>query len=502
MLGIGTAFDLPASNPADESNAIRYTREHLRIRDRNGAITKLIPNPAQRQFELTRGRKNIIVKARQMGITTWIAGRFFMKTITHPGVLTVQVAHTREAAHSIFRIVQRFWDCLPVELRKGGLRRSRANVGQMVFPALDSEFRVLTASDANCGRGLTIQNMHLSEVSRWPRDAAETLAGLRAALSPNGELVLESTPNGACGCFYEEWQQAEENHVVKHFFPWWLEPAYVSAAVTDLRDDELALKNLHHLTSEQIGYRRALEASYRGLHAQEFAEDPETCFLTSGDCCFDMDALETRLAEVSDATERRHDGHELQWFPPAAGKDYLVAADPAGGGSDGDYAALQVIELDSGLQCAELQQRLRPLELAHRAADLAHEYSTPGHPALIVVERNNHGHAVIAHLGHAAYYAHVYDHNGVAGWLTSASSKPEMVGHMSSLLAEHPEIFRSKRLLEECRSFINLPGGRAGAAPGAHDDMVMAMAMALAVRRDLSLHPRPRAFTRPVTASR
>ena len=64
-----------------------------------------------------------------------------------------------------------------------------------------------------------------------------------------------------------------------------------------------------------------------------------------------------------------------------------------------------------------------------------------------------------------------------------------MIGHMSSILAEHPEIFRSKRLLEECRSFINLPGGRAGAAPGAHDDMVMAMAVALAVRKELSLHP-------------
>ena len=81
-------------------------------------------------------------KARQMGMTTWVAGRFFLKTITARGVLTVQVAHTREAAESIFRMVQRFWECLPEELRKGALKRSRANVRQMVFPELDSEFRV------------------------------------------------------------------------------------------------------------------------------------------------------------------------------------------------------------------------------------------------------------------------------------------------------------------------------------------------------------------------
>ena len=62
----------------------------------------------------------------------------------------------------------------------------------MVFPELDSEFRILSAADPGAGRGLTIQNLHLSEVSRWPGNASETLAGLRAALAPNGEMVIES----------------------------------------------------------------------------------------------------------------------------------------------------------------------------------------------------------------------------------------------------------------------------------------------------------------------
>ncbi len=60
----------------------------------------------------------------------------------------------------------------------------------------------------NAGRGLTVQNLHCSEVSRWPGDAGATLAGLRAALAPGGEMVMESTPNGAYGCFYEEWTAA------------------------------------------------------------------------------------------------------------------------------------------------------------------------------------------------------------------------------------------------------------------------------------------------------
>ena len=70
----------------------------LRVRDREGVERPLRANAVQRAFERSRGRQNIVLKARQMGITTWVAGRFFLKTITARGVLTVQVAQTREAA--------------------------------------------------------------------------------------------------------------------------------------------------------------------------------------------------------------------------------------------------------------------------------------------------------------------------------------------------------------------------------------------------------------------
>jgi hypothetical protein len=478
---LGRDFD--ARGPDGEIVSTRLTHELLKIRDRGGHESELRANPVQAEFARTRGRQNIVVKARQMGMTTWIAARFFLKTITARGVLTVQVAHTREAAESIFRIVQRFWECLPEGMRKGPLKRSRANVRQMVFPELDSEFRVLTASDENAGRGLTVQNMHLSEVSRWPGDAAATLAGMRAALIPTGELVLESTPNGAYGCFYEEWQQAEQNGVVKHFFPWWLEPGYVAAEVTDPNEEEKELMSKHNLSPAQIGYRRELEASYRGLRVQEFAEDPELCFRSSGECCFDMETLEARLKEAPDPVEKRRSGRLLIYLPVQPGKEYIVAVDPAGGGADGDYAVVQVIDVASGAQCAELQQRLRPRDVAQAAVKLAREYSSPGKPALLVVERNNHGFGVLAHLED---YEHVYEDKGVPGWLTSAMSKAFMLSDLDAMLVANPEVFLSRRLLEECRTFVTHANGSSGAASGTHDDCVMAFAIAQAVRRQLN----------------
>lgn len=485
LLGFGRIFDGTSDETNGEIVSGWLTHELLRIRDRGGKESPLIANPVQVEFARRRQRQNIVVKARQMGLTTWIAGRFFLRTITARGVLTVQVAHTREAAQSIFRMVQRFWECLPEPMRKGCLKRSRANVGQMVFPELDSEFRVLTASDENAGRGLTVQNMHLSEVSRWPGDAAATLAGMRAALIPGGELVLESTPNGAYGCFYEEWLQAEENGVAKHFFPWWMEPAYVSAEVTDLREDELELMEEHGLSYAQLGFRRELLQNYRGLCVQEFAEDAELCFRSTGECCFDMDALEARLKAVEETKGTRHGGRLHIFLPAQPDRKYIVALDPAGGGSDGDYAAVQVIDMESGVQCAELQQRLRPSELTRAAVALAREYSTPGQPALLVVERNNHGHGVLAHLEKGEPYDNIYGSNGVPGWLTTSSSKPVIVNDLDALLGAEPDLFRSKRLLEECRTFVTHANGRSGAANGAHDDCVMAFAIAQAVRKEL-----------------
>ncbi|WP_213805216.1 hypothetical protein [Granulicella sp. dw_53] len=144
---------------------------------------------------------------------------------------------------------------------------------------------------------------------------------------------------------------------------------------------------------------------------------------------------------------------------------------------------MQVIELRTGLQCAELQQRLPVLELARVAAELGREYGM-GRESLIAVERNNHGAAVLAYLDAVERYSRVWAQGGMAGWLTTAGNKPGMVSRIGALLVESPWIFASKRLLAECRSFVSHAGGRTGAANGAHDDCLMAMAVAQAVRAE------------------
>jgi hypothetical protein len=484
---LGKILDMPSDTAGGRTVAIALAEALLVVRTREGKPAMLEANAVQRAFEEKRGQRNIVLKARQMGLTTWVAGRFFLKTITQPGTLTLEVAHTQEAAEDIFRIVHRFVDWLPDMVRSGALRTARSNVRQIVFPRIDAQYRVVSAADRNAGRGLTVQNLHCSELARWPGDAAEILAGLRAALAPGAEMVLESTPQGVGGCFHEEWLKADETGMVRHFFPWWMEPQYRTKAVdkASLTEEERALMAERGLNLRQIGYRRQIRADFRGLARQEFAEDEDSCFLASGESVFELAAVEARLKTVPEPVKRRQNGELEIWLPPVKGREYVVAVDPAGGGSEGDYSAAQVLEMETGLQCAEFAGHLGGLELARFVTELATEYNG----AWLVVERNNHGSGVLALAETACKYGRIYmqggRQGGQAGWLTTSVSRPAMLGWLNAALVEEPERFQSRRLLGECRSFVRQANGSSGAQAGTHDDRVMAMAMGLAARAEL-----------------
>ena len=108
------------------------------------------------------------------------------------------------------------------------------------------------------------------------------------------------------------------------------------------------------------------------------------------------------------------------WLPPLPGKQYLVAVDPAGGGSEGDYSAVEVLEMETGLQCAEFAGHVGGLELAQLVTGIAVEYNQ----AWLVVERNNHGSGVLALTETVCRYARIY--------------RPDGQGRMADHVGEQP----------------------------------------------------------------
>lgn len=459
-----------------------FIDKYLKIRTKTTSQAFFRLNRVQQEYSYRCSKQNVVLKARQVGITTYIAARFFVQTITQSGILSMQVTQDRESAEDIFRIVRRFWENLPEEWRNGRLRTSHCNARQLVFTDLDSEYCLASAAE-NAGRGRTIQNLHCSEVSRWGGEGDEALASLRAAVVPGGEIVLESTPNGAGGLFYEEWQRAEETGYTRHFFPWWFDAAYtleVGASFAPLTQEETELVAAQGLTIGQIAWRRKQWASLRGLAAQEFAEDAVSCFRASGECVFEQVAVERALAAAAEPLEVRDNNRLMIWLPARPGREYVIGADPAGGGIEGDYSCGEVIDRESGMQCAELHGHWNPREFAKRLIALGKEYNT----ALLAVERNNHGFGVLAHLEDE--YPRVFKQKGGDGWLTSAHSRPKMIENLAAVLFEEPGHFRSRRLLNEFRTFVSFADGTTGAAPGTHDDCVLALGIAWAVRKEIA----------------
>ncbi len=150
--------------------------------------------------------------------------------------------------------------------------------------------------------------------------------------------------------------------------------------------------------------------------------------------------------------------------------------------------------MESGLQCAEFAGHVGGLELANLLVTIANEYNG----AWLVVERNNHGHGILSLLEGVCHYPHIFFQAGQPGWLTTSGNRPAMIGRLNAALIEQPELFMSKQLLAECRSFVRMADGRTGARSGTHDDRVMAMAVGLAARAEMleSGSHQPSAFSR------
>lgn len=190
------------------------------------------------------------------------------------------------------------------------------------------------------------------------------------------------------------------------------------------------------------------------------------------------------------------------WRAPKKGENFVVFADPAGvpkeevyenrDPRDGDdYCCAQVISAEFGEQVAELHGRWPAhYQFAHDLAKLGYVYNT----ALIAVEATGgYGNAVIEELRDRVSYPMLYRQESLGkkdrrkaghlvGWSTNSSTRPFMVEQVQRLVLDKPDAVKSAGLVAEMRTFVFDAMGRAGAAPGCHDDRVMALAGALAVR--------------------
>lgn len=198
-----------------------------------GALTPMTLNPPQLKLHqiieeqrAKTGRVRILVlKARQLGISTYVASRFFWRVTKEPGLRCYIVGHEKRASSNLFQIVKRFYEHLPPELQP---ITSASSAEELIFAALDSGYLVSTASLDGAGRSATSQLLHCSEASFWPDLAAQFASLIQTVPDMDGtEIIVESTANGH-NEFYSLWRKAEagESEFIPVFLPWSLDPQY------------------------------------------------------------------------------------------------------------------------------------------------------------------------------------------------------------------------------------------------------------------------------------
>lgn len=187
-----------------------FARNCLFIRTKSGDVIPFKLNRAQQflheklQNQLARKHKvrALIVKGRQLGISTYLQGRYYWllwrskKQALRAFILT----HEDRATQNLFGMAQRFHDLMPAGLAP---TTQAANAKELLFADTGCGYVVATAGTKEVGRSDTIQLLHGSEVPSWP-NAENHIAGLFQALSkgPGSEGVLEATAKGIGNVFH------------------------------------------------------------------------------------------------------------------------------------------------------------------------------------------------------------------------------------------------------------------------------------------------------------
>jgi hypothetical protein len=248
------------------SDLIYFAESALKIRPKSGPLEPLHLNAAQRRLhQIIEDQKAktgkvcvIVLKARQLGVSTYVAARLYHKTISSPGLRTIIVGHERAASRNLFDIVRRFHDHMPEDLRPS---IGTSNAQELIFDKLDSGYLVSVATTEGAGRSATAQALHASETAFWPDLPVQMAALLQTVPDlPGTEIIVESTAFGY-NDFFQLWRKAEagESEFLPVFLPWFIDPEYRRPVdgtfVPDA--DERQLMELHGLAPEQIAWRRA-----------------------------------------------------------------------------------------------------------------------------------------------------------------------------------------------------------------------------------------------------
>jgi Terminase RNaseH-like domain len=406
----------------------------------------------------------VILKARQLG-QTWLALGYILWLMLFWPSCTALVFSRREE-DAIYLLgeerLRGMYRRLPEWLRRtcplaepdGATARALKNGS------------IVRAFPSNAGDSYTATIALVDEADLVP-DLDTLLGKVKPTIDAGGKLILlsradKSQPNSTFKRIYRE---AKAGHTDWHsaFLPWDAHPGRDALWYETQKADVLArtgsLDDLH----EQYPTTDAEALSPRTLDKRIAPAWLESCFqerlpLADDDLPPDAPALTGLVVFV----------------PPCRGRVYVVGADPAEGNPTSDDSALCVLDAQSGEEVASLAGKLQPAAFAEAIDAVGTWYNR----AAVMVERNNHGHAVLLWLREHSGLVILPGHDGNDGWLSSVRGKALLYSAAADAFRHGEARIHS---LTTFTQLASIEGNTLRAPAGEHDDRADAFALALAV---------------------
>lgn len=437
-------------NWSNKSFQKEFVERFIWIRDAfdENKLTRLKLNDIQLHLLANLSGKDVIIKSRRQGLSTFFKAVFFANAVVNSGRNVRIVPHdpdTEAQFRADFRVM---YENLPVHLKPNTKYYSEDLIEFKDAAKGTINSRISTASvqpgHEGKGRGQTFTDLHLTEPPFWRGDSKKAATSLLEA-AQGGNVAVESTAfgidwthsiytqgkKGEAGwkSFFFEWFWKRDYRIAGATFEklrgdWclllpnesakdiWRVPSagelttgeraekrnrFDAAKVTE-KEIEIALLILTHLKIKGYALKKAKwscneVAEYIAWRRSKIEELPggESQFIVEypeNDVdCFEQTGRPVIAAKHLKTTCR---GQEFG----TDGHEYIIGCDTSLGHEHGDASAIEVIDLTTGRQVYSEELRRSPDLLAYRLQEL-HELFNH---AVTVVERNNTGIATIREL--------------------------------------------------------------------------------------------------------
>lgn len=480
--------------------------------------------------------RHIILKARQLGFTTFIDIWMLDEILFNTNREALVIAHAVKDATEIFdRKIDYAVRNMIDEIKQGAFKLNKNSARKIQVIIEEGEEKGATSSIAvsNSGRSGTFHYVHISEFAKlclaYPKVATEVETGTFPAVPFDGSIFIESTAEGMAGRFYELFTEAwpKRNTIttmrsrvmfVPHFYNWQYDDSEM-AKITEIipvaemelcEIDWVEYQQLHNLSNLEITYyymkwlqlggKNSTDAVNK-LH-QEFPTTWEEAFLSTGQAYFPaakvLQMLEKSKRGVKGELSANQKGDvgfqetsagELEIFEkPEKGMRYIIGGDTSEGLAHGDKQVLYVLKHKTEECVALYRSNVPPDELITAAYLLGKYYNW----ALLAVESNKDGLWVndgLDKLGYVnLFYRRIFDDitkntTKLFGWKTTSATRPFSLASLKSYFLKKDQGF-PREILEEMTTFLRNAKGRPEALAKKHDDCIMAAAIAYAVLQE------------------